>query len=143
MPFSISGLLSSLWPISVSRDDNSLDMEKGTSGVLRMGKIDVFTYKYVIMYLIILYANFLHYPFISFNVKHRKCHNDICHRGKTLITRYQASVNPNDVTSAQLLIAVQRGKICWRFGGRTLNRYRSLISINLVSVIFMHVIIID
>ena len=32
MPFSISGLLSSLkalWPISVSRDDNSPDMEKG------------------------------------------------------------------------------------------------------------------
>jgi hypothetical protein len=31
-------------------------------------------------------------------------------------------------------VDVQRGKICWRFGSRTLNRYRSLISISLVSV---------
>jgi hypothetical protein len=31
-------------------------------------------------------------------------------------------------------VAVQRGKTCWRFGSRTLNRYRSLISISLVSV---------
>jgi hypothetical protein len=73
--------------------------------------------------------------------KHRKCHSDICHRGKTLITQYQASREPHDVTSAQLSdqshlenVDVQRGKICWRFGSRTLNRYRSLISISLVSV---------
>jgi hypothetical protein len=31
-------------------------------------------------------------------------------------------------------VDVQRGKICWCFGSRTLNRYRSLISISLVSV---------
>jgi hypothetical protein len=31
-------------------------------------------------------------------------------------------------------VDVQRGKICWRFGSRTLNRYRSLISISLASV---------
>jgi len=31
-------------------------------------------------------------------------------------------------------VDVQRGKICWRFGSRTLNRYRSFISITLVSV---------
>jgi hypothetical protein len=31
-------------------------------------------------------------------------------------------------------VDVQREKICWRFGSRTLNRYRSLISISLVSV---------
>jgi hypothetical protein len=31
-------------------------------------------------------------------------------------------------------VDVQRGKICWRFGSRTLNRYRSFISISLVSV---------
>jgi hypothetical protein len=31
-------------------------------------------------------------------------------------------------------VDVQRGKICWRFGSRTLNRYRSLVSISLVSV---------
>ena len=33
--------------------------------------------------------------------KHRKCHSDIYHRGKT---RYQASREPHDVTSAQLSI---------------------------------------
>jgi hypothetical protein len=38
--------------------------------------------------------------------KHRKWHSDICHRGKTLITRYQASREPHDVISAQLLIVV-------------------------------------
>ena len=38
--------------------------------------------------------------------KHRKCHSDICHREKTLITRYQASREPHDVTSAQLSIVV-------------------------------------
>ena len=38
--------------------------------------------------------------------KHRKWHSDICHRGKTLIARYQASREPHDVTSAQLLIVV-------------------------------------
>jgi hypothetical protein len=32
-------------------------------------------------------------------------------------------------------VDVQRGKICWRFGSRTLNRYRSFISISLVSVL--------
>jgi hypothetical protein len=37
---------------------------------------------------------------------HWKCHSDICHRGKTLITRYQVSSEPHDVTSAQLLIVV-------------------------------------
>jgi hypothetical protein len=31
-------------------------------------------------------------------------------------------------------VDVQRGKICWRFGSRTLNWYRSLISISLVSL---------
>jgi hypothetical protein len=31
-------------------------------------------------------------------------------------------------------VDVRRGKICWRFGSRTLNGYRSLISISLVSV---------
>jgi hypothetical protein len=31
-------------------------------------------------------------------------------------------------------VDIQRGKICWRFGSRTLNRYRSLTSISLVSV---------
>jgi hypothetical protein len=31
-------------------------------------------------------------------------------------------------------VDVQRGKICSRFGSRTLNRYRSFISISLVSV---------
>jgi hypothetical protein len=31
-------------------------------------------------------------------------------------------------------VDVQRGKICWRFGGRTLNRYQLLISISLVSM---------
>jgi hypothetical protein len=31
-------------------------------------------------------------------------------------------------------VDVQRGKICWRFRSRTLNRYRLLISISLVSV---------
>ena len=31
-------------------------------------------------------------------------------------------------------VDVRRGKICWRFGSRTFNRYRSLISISLVSV---------
>jgi hypothetical protein len=31
-------------------------------------------------------------------------------------------------------VNVQCGKICWHFGRRTLNRYRSLISISLVSV---------
>ena len=67
--------------------------------------------------------------------KHRKCHSDICYRDKTLITRYQASREPHDATSGQLLIVdLQRGKICWRFGSRTLNRYRSLISVRLVSV---------
>jgi hypothetical protein len=35
-----------------------------------------------------------------------KCHSDICHRDKTLITRYQTSRDPHDVTSAQLLIVV-------------------------------------
>ena len=64
----------------------------------------------------------------------------ICNRGKTLITQYQASREPHDVISAQLSIFalenvdVQRGKLCWRFGSRTLNRHRSLISISLVSV---------
>jgi hypothetical protein len=38
--------------------------------------------------------------------KHRKCHSDICHREKTLITRYQASREPHDVTFAQLSIVV-------------------------------------
>ena len=38
--------------------------------------------------------------------KHRKCHSDICHRGKTLITRYQSSREPHDVTSALLSIVV-------------------------------------
>jgi hypothetical protein len=38
--------------------------------------------------------------------KHRKCRSDICHWGKTLITQYQASREPHDVTSAQLLIVV-------------------------------------
>ena len=33
-------------------------------------------------------------------------HSDICHRGKTLITRYQSSREPHVVTSAQLLIVV-------------------------------------
>jgi hypothetical protein len=32
--------------------------------------------------------------------KHLNCHSDICHRGKTLITRYQVSREPHDVTSA-------------------------------------------
>jgi hypothetical protein len=68
--------------------------------------------------------------------KHQKCHSDICHRGKTLITRYQASREPHDVTVNCRLenVDVQRGKICWCFGSRALNRYRSLISISLVSV---------
>jgi hypothetical protein len=38
--------------------------------------------------------------------KHRKCHSDNCHRDKTLITRYQASREPHDVTSAHLSIVV-------------------------------------
>ena len=38
--------------------------------------------------------------------KHRKCHSDICHEDKTLITQYQASREPHDVTSAQLLIVI-------------------------------------
>jgi hypothetical protein len=72
--------------------------------------------------------------------KHRNCHNDICHRGNTLITRYQAlSWTPwrhfRPTVNCRLEnVDVQRGKICWRFGSRTLNRYRSLISISLVSV---------
>ena len=38
--------------------------------------------------------------------KYQKCQGDICHRGKTRITRYQASHEPHDLTSAQLLIVV-------------------------------------
>jgi hypothetical protein len=62
----------------------------------------------------------------------------ICHRGKTLITRYQASREPHDITSAQLLIVVWKmstfSEEIFVGGSRTLNRYRSLISISLVSV---------
>jgi hypothetical protein len=54
--------------------------------------------------------------------------------GQNSDTTISSFCESHDVTSAQLLIVVQRGKICWRFGGRTLIRYRSLISINLVSV---------
>ena len=64
--------------------------------------------------------------------KHRKCHSDICHRGKTLITRNQAS---HPTVNCRLEdVDIQRGKIGWRFGNRTLNCYRSLISISWVSV---------
>ena len=38
--------------------------------------------------------------------KHWKCHSDICYRGKTLITRYQASLESHDVIFAQLSIVV-------------------------------------
>ena len=59
---------------------------------------------------IILCFSFITYLKVIMSIlpirKHRKCHSDICHRGKTLITRYQASREPHDVTSAQLLIVV-------------------------------------
>jgi hypothetical protein len=38
--------------------------------------------------------------------KDPKCHSDICHHDKTLITQYQASLEAHDITSAQLLIVV-------------------------------------
>ena len=73
--------------------------------------------------------------------KHRKCHSDICHQDKTLITQYQASREPHDVTSAQLLIVV------WKMLTFSEERFidiseaepstegdQSLISISLVSV---------
>jgi hypothetical protein len=46
------------------------------------------------------------FPRWTYIRKHQKCYSDICHRDKTLITRYQASREPHDVTSAQLLIVV-------------------------------------
>ena len=53
--------------------------------------------------------------------------------------RYLPSGQNSDNTISSLScclenVDVQRGKICWRFGSRTLNRYRSLISISLVYV---------
>ena len=62
--------------------------------------------------------------------------------GQTLITRYQASCEPHDVTSIQLLIVVWKRSVSCeeRFVGvsisglLSLKRYRSLISISLVPV---------
>ena len=62
------------------------------------------------------------------------------YRGKTLKTRYQAYREPQwrhfrlNVNCRLKNVDVQRGKICWCFGSRNLNRYQSLISIGLVSV---------
>ena len=64
------------------------------------------------------------------------------YRGKTLITRHQASREPHDVTPAQLSIVVWKRSVSSeeRFvdvsisGLLSLKRYRSLISISLVSV---------
>ena len=82
--------------------------------------------------------------------KHRKCCEEVPqryhpmgrYRSKTLITRYQASREPHDVTSGELSIVVWKRSASSeeRFFGvsisglLSLNRYRSLISINLVSV---------
>jgi hypothetical protein len=69
-----------------------------------------------------------------------KCHSDICHRGQNSDnTLSSLSWSPwrhfRPIVNCRLEnVDVQRGKICWRFGSRTLNRYRSLISISLVSV---------
>ena len=61
----------------------------------------------IINYMIIFFITYLYALTSILPIrKHRKCHSDICHRGKTLITRYQASREPHDVTSAQLLIVV-------------------------------------
>ena len=60
--------------------------------------------------------------------KHRKCHSDMS-SGKTPWRHFRPTVNCRLEN-----VDVQRGKYCWRFGSRTRNWYRSLISISLVSV---------